>query len=203
VLPEYLKARGVPFHIIEQDTYSVVTRVIPQGKTMCSLCSRMRRGALYQWAADNGITRIALGHHRDDILGTFFLNMFYQGSLKAMPPKLLSDDGRHVVIRPLAYCREDDIAAYAEARAFPIIPCNLCGSQENMQRKVVKRMLADWEKAHPGRSETIFRAMGNIAPSQLTDRHLFDFATLGSREDAPRADAHAWLAGGDAVDDND
>ncbi|TCV96232.1 tRNA 2-thiocytidine biosynthesis protein TtcA [Luteibacter rhizovicinus] len=201
VLPGYLTARGIPFHIIEQDTYSVVTRVIPQGKTMCSLCSRMRRGALYQWAADNGITKIALGHHRDDILGTFFLNMFYQGSLKAMPPKLRSDDGRHVVIRPLAYCREDDIAAYAEAQAFPIIPCNLCGSQENMQRKVVKRMLEDWEKLHPGRSETIFRAMGNIAPSQLVDRNLFDFASLGAREGAVRPDAHAWLAGGDTSDD--
>ena len=203
VLPGYLAGRNIPFHIIEQDTYSVVTRVIPQGKTMCSLCSRMRRGALYQWASDNGITKIALGHHRDDILGTFFLNMFYQGSLKAMPPKLLSDDGRHVVIRPLAYCREDDIETYAHARAFPIIPCNLCGSQENMQRKVVKRMLNDWEKSNPGRSETIFRAMGNIAPSQLTDRNLFDFASLGSRDGAARADVHAWLAGGDAGDEND
>jgi tRNA 2-thiocytidine biosynthesis protein TtcA len=203
VLPEYLAERNIPFHIIEQDTYSVVTRVIPQGKTMCSLCSRMRRGALYQWASNHGITKIALGHHRDDILGTFFLNMFYQGSLKAMPPKLLSDDGSHVVIRPLAYCREEDIATYAEARAFPIIPCNLCGSQENMQRKVVKRMLEEWEKSNPGRSETIFRAMGNIAPSQLTDRKLFDFAALGAREGAARADTHAWLAGGDAGDDND
>jgi tRNA 2-thiocytidine biosynthesis protein TtcA len=196
VLPEYLRERGVPFHIIEQDTYSVVTRVIPQGKTMCSLCSRMRRGALYNWAAANGITKIALGHHRDDILGTFFLNMFYQGSLKAMPPKLQSDDGRHVVIRPLAYCREEDIAEYADLRQFPIIPCNLCGSQENLQRKVVKRMLAEWEKQHPGRSETIFRSLGNVAPSQLTDRNLFDFAALGTREGAVRADAHAWLAGG-------
>jgi tRNA 2-thiocytidine biosynthesis protein TtcA len=203
VLPGYLTELGVPFHVIEQDTYSVVTRVIPQGKTLCSLCSRMRRGALYQWAAANGITKIALGHHRDDILGTFFLNMFYQGSLKAMPPKLLSDDGRHVVIRPLAYCKEDDIAAYAASRAFPIIPCNLCGSQENLQRKVVKRMLAEWEKSNPGRSETIFRAMGNIAPSQLTDRRLFDFAALGAREGAARPDARAWLTGGDAVDDND
>jgi tRNA 2-thiocytidine biosynthesis protein TtcA len=196
VLPDYLRERGVPFHIIEQDTYSVVTRVIPQGKTMCSLCSRMRRGALYNWAAANGISKIALGHHRDDILGTFFLNMFYQGSLKAMPPKLQSDDGRHVVIRPLAYCREDDIAEYADLRQFPIIPCNLCGSQENLQRKVVKRMLAEWEKQHPGRSETIFRSLGNVAPSQLTDRHLFDFAALGNREGAVQADAHAWLAGG-------
>lgn len=201
VLPGYLRERGIPFHIIEQDTYSVVSRVIPQGKTMCSLCSRMRRGALYSWAAANGVTKIALGHHRDDILGTFFLNMFYQGSLKAMPPKLQSDDGRHVVIRPLAYCREDDIAAYAEARAFPIIPCNLCGSQENLQRKVVKRMLDEWERAHPGRSETIFRALGNVAPSQLADRNLFDFVSLGSREGAARPDAHAWLGGGDAGED--
>jgi tRNA 2-thiocytidine biosynthesis protein TtcA len=203
VLPAYLTELGVPFHIIEQDTYSVVTRVIPQGKTLCSLCSRMRRGALYQWAAANGVTKIALGHHRDDILGTFFLNMFYQGSLKAMPPKLQSDDGKHVVIRPLAYCREDDIATYAEAKAFPIIPCNLCGSQENMQRKVVKRMLADWEKSHPGRSETMFRALGNIAPTQLMDRNLFDFAGLGAREGAVRADTHAWLGGNDTADDND
>lgn len=203
VLPEYLTKLGVPFHIIEQDTYSVVTRVIPQGKTMCSLCSRMRRGALYQWAAANGVTKIALGHHRDDILGTFFLNLFYQGSLKAMPPKLQSDDGRHVVIRPLAYCREDDIAAYADARAFPIIPCNLCGSQENLQRKVVKRMLADWEKSHPGRGETIFRALGNVAPSQLADRDLFDFKALGVRDGAVLPDAHAWLSGGDTVDEND
>jgi tRNA 2-thiocytidine biosynthesis protein TtcA len=201
VLPGYLRERGIPFHIIEQDTYSVVSRVIPQGKTMCSLCSRMRRGALYSWAAANGVTKIALGHHRDDILGTFFLNMFYQGSLKAMPPKLQSDDGRHVVIRPLAYCREDDIAAYAEARAFPIIPCNLCGSQENLQRKVVKRMLDEWERAHPGRSETIFRALGNVAPSQLADRNLFDFVSLGSSEGAARPDAHAWLGGGDAGED--
>jgi tRNA 2-thiocytidine biosynthesis protein TtcA len=195
VLPDYLTARGVPFHIIEQDTYSTVTRVIPEGKTMCSLCSRLRRGALYTWAAANGITKIALGHHRDDILGTFFLNLFYQASLKAMPPKLRSDDGRHVVIRPLAYCKESDIAEYAGQRQFPIIPCNLCGSQENLQRKVVKRMLEDWEKQYPGRSETMFRALGSVAPSQLADRNLFDFASLGSREGAARADAHQWLAG--------
>ena len=195
VLPQYLTERGVPFHIIEQDTYSTVTRVIPEGKTMCSLCSRLRRGALYHWAAANGVSKIALGHHRDDILGTFFLNMFYQGSLKAMPPKLRSDDGRHVVIRPLAYCKESDIADYAAYRQFPIIPCNLCGSQENLQRKAVSRMLHEWERQHPGRSETIFRALGNVAPSQLVDRQLFDFASLGAREGSPRADAHAWLAG--------
>ncbi len=195
VLPEYLTARGVPFHIIEQDTYSTVTRVIPEGKTMCSLCSRLRRGALYQWAATNGVTKIALGHHRDDILGTFFLNLFYQAQLKAMPPKLRSDDGRHVVIRPLAYCKESDIAEYAGQRQFPIIPCNLCGSQENLQRKAVRRMMEDWEKQYPGRSETIFRALGSVQPSQLTDRNLFDFAALGAREGVARADAHQWLAG--------
>jgi len=195
VLPEYLRSREVPFHIIEQDTYSTVTRVIPAGKTMCSLCSRLRRGALYSWAAENGITKIALGHHRDDILATFFLNLFHQASLKAMPPKLRSDDGRHVVIRPLAYCRESDIAEYARQREFPIIPCNLCGSQENLQRKQVGLMLAEWERQHPGRAETMFRALGNVAPSQLADRALFDFASLGSREGATRADAHDWLAG--------
>lgn len=195
VLPEYLTARAVPFHVIEQDTYSTVIRVIPEGKTMCSLCSRLRRGALYQWAAANGVSKIALGHHRDDILGTFFLNMFYQAQLKAMPPKLRSDDGRHVVIRPLAYCREDDIAEYAQERQFPIIPCNLCGSQENLQRKAVRRMMEDWEKQQPGRCENVFRALGSVQPSQLADRHLFDFATLGAREGIDRADAHEWLAG--------
>ncbi|WP_225563001.1 tRNA 2-thiocytidine(32) synthetase TtcA [Rhodanobacter sp. DHG33] len=180
VLPEYLRSRGVPFHIIEQDTYSTVTRVIPAGKTMCSLCSRLRRGSLYTWAAANGITKIALGHHRDDILATFFLNLFHQASLKAMPPKLRSDDGHHVVIRPLAYCRESEIAEYAALREFPIIPCNLCGSQENLQRKQVRRMLDEWEREHPGRSETMFRALGNVAPSQLADRKLFDFEGIGA-----------------------
>lgn len=181
VLPDYLMARGVPFHVIEQDTYSTVTRVIPAGKTMCSLCSRLRRGALYSWAAANGITKIALGHHRDDILATFFLNLFYQAQLKAMPPKLRSDDGRHVVIRPLAYCREDDIAAYAAQRRFPIIPCNLCGTQDNLQRKAVKCMLAEWERQQPGRSENIFRALGHVSPSQLADRQLFDFDAIDLR----------------------
>jgi tRNA 2-thiocytidine biosynthesis protein TtcA len=191
VLPDYLTARGVPFHIIEQDTYSTVTRVIPAGKTMCSLCSRLRRGALYHWAASNGITKIALGHHRDDILATFFLNLFYQAQLKAMPPKLRSDDGRHVVIRPLAYCKESDIANYALDRQFPIIPCNLCGSQDNLQRKAVQRMLAEWEQVQPGRSENIFRALGNVSPSQLADRELFDFAALG----ASPAATSAWPSG--------
>lgn len=178
VLPEYLRGLGVPFHILEQDTYSVVKRVIPAGKTMCSLCSRLRRGSLYSFAAQHGYTRIALGHHRDDIIETLFLNLFHGGSLKAMPPKLRSDDGRHVVIRPLAYCSERDIARYARARRFPIIPCNLCGSQENLQRKKIKRMLADWSADHPGRIESIFAAIGNVAPSQLADRELFDFAGL-------------------------
>jgi tRNA 2-thiocytidine biosynthesis protein TtcA len=188
VLPDYLTARGVPFHIIEQDTYSTVTRVIPAGKTMCSLCSRLRRGALYSWAAANGITKIALGHHRDDILATFFLNMFYQAQLKAMPPKLCSDDGRHVVIRPLAYCRESDIAEYATQQQFPIIPCNLCGSQDNLQRQAVQRMLAEWEQLQPGRSENIFRALAHVSPSQLADRTLFDFVALG----APLGAASPW-----------
>jgi len=195
VLPDYLTARGVPFHIIEQDTYSTVTRVIPAGKTMCSLCSRLRRGALYNWAATNGITKIALGHHRDDILATFFLNLFYQAQLKAMPPKLRSDDGRHVVIRPLAYCKESDIADYALHKQFPIIPCNLCGSQDNLQRKAVQRMLAEWEQVQPGRSENIFRALGNVSPSQLADRALFDFVALGARA----AGASAWPS--DAADE--
>jgi len=179
VLPDYLRTRGVPFHIIEQDTYSTVTRIIPAGKTMCSLCSRLRRGALYTWAAANGISKIALGHHRDDILATFFLNMFYQAQLKAMPPKLRSDDGRHVVIRPLAYCRESDIADYAAQQQFPIIPCNLCGSQENLQRKAVQRMLDEWETLQPGRSENVFRALGRVSPSHLADRQLFDFSAAG------------------------
>jgi len=188
VLPDYLGARGVPFHIIEQDTYSTVTRVIPAGKTMCSLCSRLRRGALYTWAAANGVSKIALGHHRDDILATFFLNMFYQAQLKAMPPKLRSDDGRHVVIRPLAYCRESDIAEYAAMREFPIIPCNLCGSQDNLQRQAVRRMLAEWERQQPGRSENIFRALTRVSPSHLADRQLFDFS-LGVQSAWPVADA--------------
>ena len=178
VLPEYLQSLGIPFHILEQDTYSVVKRVIPEGKTMCSLCSRLRRGSLYTFAAERGYTRIALGHHRDDIIETLFLNLFHGGSLKAMPPKLRSDDGRHVVIRPMAYCSERDIARYANARRFPIIPCNLCGSQQNLQRKKIKRMLADWSREYPGRIESIFAALANVAPSQLADRDLFDFRSL-------------------------
>ena len=195
VLPEYLKSIGVDFHIIEQDTYSVVSRVIPEGKTMCSLCSRMRRGSLYTYAEANGFTKIALGHHRDDLVATFFLNLFHHAKLSGMPPKLLSDDGRHVVIRPLAYVRESDIVEYAAARQFPIIPCNLCGSQENLQRKQVGLMMKQWERESPGRIETISRALGDIRPSQLSDPKLFDFLALGHREGAARADAHAWLAG--------
>jgi len=178
VLPEYLRSRGVPYRIVEQDTYSVVKRVIPEGRTMCSLCSRLRRGVLYRVAGEIGATRIALGHHRDDILETFFLNLFHGGKLKAMPPKLLSDDGRHIVIRPLAYCAEGDLAAYAELRQFPIIPCTLCGSQENLQRRQLKALLASWEKAHPGRVETIFRSLQNVSDSHLLDARLFDFAGL-------------------------
>ena len=178
VLPDYLRSLGVDFHVIEQDTHSVVKRLIPEGRTMCSLCSRMRRGALYKWAGENGITRIALGHHRDDIVETLFLNLFFGGKLKAMAPKLKSEDGRHVVIRPLAYVAEREISRYATARAFPIIPCNLCGSQENLQRNAVKQMLADWERSHPGRTESIFSALRNVEPAALADARLFDFAGL-------------------------
>ncbi len=178
VLPEYLEARAVPYRVVEQDTYSVVKRVIPEGKTMCSLCSRLRRGALYRVAGELGATRIALGHHRDDILATFFLNLFHGGKLKAMPAKLLSDDGRHVVIRPLAYVAERDLIEYAEMKAFPIIPCTLCGSQENLQRKLVGEMLAEWERRQPGRIESILRALTDVSASHLLDRKLFDFVNL-------------------------
>lgn len=178
VLPDYLTGLGVPFHIIEQDTYSVVKRVIPEGKTMCSLCSRLRRGALYRFARENGITKIALGHHRDDIIETLFLNMFFGGKLKAMPPKLKSEDGRHIVIRPLAYVAERDIERYARAANFPIIPCTLCGSQPNMQRAEIKRLLRDWEQQYPGRSEAIFASLRNVVTSHLADPAVFDFAAL-------------------------
>lgn len=195
VLPRYLRERGLPFHVIEQDTYSVVRRVVPEGRTMCSLCSRLRRGALYTFAAEHGYTKIALGHHRDDIVETLFLNLFHQATLKAMPPKLRSDDGRNVLIRPLAYCAEDDIAEYARQQGFPILPCNLCGSQENLQRKAIKAMLASWEMLQPGRTENIFRALGKVQASHLADRSLFDFAGLGVADAARRADAHTWSAG--------
>lgn len=190
VLPQYLRDLGVDYHIIEQDTYSVVKRVIPEGKTQCGLCSRMRRGILYRFAEEQGYNKIALGHHREDIVETLFLNLFHGGTLKAMPPKLKSDDGKHIVIRPLAYVAEKDTTAWAAQRRFPIIPCKLCGSQEGAQRKRIKRMLADWEREQPGRTETILRAIGNVAPSQLADRQLFDFAQLEGEIPAP----DGWLA---------
>lgn len=178
VLPEYLEQRGVPFYILERDTYSVVKSVIPEGKTTCGLCSRLRRGTLYGFAQQIGASKIALGHHRDDIVETLFLNMFFSGKLKAMPPKLLSDDKQNVVIRPMAYCKEADLERYAQAMAFPIIPCNLCGSQDNLQRVQVKQMLRDWERQYPGRTETIFKAISDVSPSQLADRELFNFNDL-------------------------
>jgi len=178
VLPDYLKSLGIPFHIEEQDTYSIVKDKIPEGKTMCSLCSRLRRGILYRVADELGATKIALGHHRDDMLQTLFLNMFFGGKLKGMPPKLVSDDGRHVVIRPLAFVAEKDLAAWAEHRQFPIIPCTLCGSQENLQRKQVGAMLREWDKRFPGRLENMARALQNVVPSHLADGTLFDFRGL-------------------------
>ncbi|SQF99887.1 tRNA 2-thiocytidine biosynthesis protein TtcA [Paucimonas lemoignei] len=184
VLPAYLETLGVEYHIVEKDTYSVVKELIPEGKTTCSLCSRLRRGTLYTFADEIGATKMALGHHRDDIVETFFLNMFFNGSLKAMPPKLRADDGRNVVIRPLAYCHEKDIQAYSDFKNFPIIPCNLCGSQENLQRQVVKDMLQEWERKTPGRTDSIFRSLQNVQPSQLADRNLFDFTNLRIDESA-------------------
>jgi len=178
VLPEYLASRRIPFRIEVQDTYSTVKRLVPEGATMCSLCSRLRRGVLYRVASEIGATRIALGHHRDDVLETFFLNLFYGGKMKAMSPKLQSDDGRHVVIRPLAYVSEADLEMYAKDRQFPIIPCDLCGSQETLQRKQVKQMLRDWQQRHPGRIESMFRALSDLVPSHLMDRTLFDFAGI-------------------------
>lgn len=178
VLPDYLTGLNIPFHIETQDTYSIVKRVIPEGRTMCSLCSRLRRGILYRVADELGATKIALGHHRDDILETFFLNLFYSGQLKTMPPKLVSDDGRHVVIRPLAYVDERDLEAWAVERRFPIIPCNLCGSQEHLKRREVKQQLARWRKEHPGRIETMFSALGRVAPSHLLDHSRFDFKSV-------------------------
>jgi len=181
VLPEYLDRAQVKYHILEQDTYSVVTDIIPQGKTMCGLCSRLRRGILYTFAKRNGFTKIALGHHRDDIIETLFLNMFYGGKLKSMPPKLLSDDGENIVIRPLAYCKEKDIKQYAERQEFPIIPCTLCGSQDNLQRQVIKEMLQDWDRNHPGRIETIFSSMQTVVPSHLADNDAYDFKGIVSK----------------------
>lgn len=178
ILPKYLEELGVPYYILERDTYSVVKSVIPEGKTTCGLCSRLRRGTLYGFAEQIGATKIALGHHRDDIVETLFLNLFFAGKLKAMPPKLLSDDRKNVVIRPLAYCKEADIAQYAKAKAFPIIPCNLCGSQTNLQRQEIKHMLQGWERQYPGRIETIFKALSSVSPSQLADQDLFNFRDL-------------------------
>lgn len=178
ILPAYLRGLCIEFHILEKDTYSVVTRVIPEGKTYCSLCSRLRRGTLYGFAEEIGATKIALGHHRDDMVETLFLNMFYQSKLKAMPPKLRSDDGRNMVIRPLAYCSESDMEAYAELRQFPIIPCNLCGSQDGLKRQEIKAMLQQWQRQFPGRVESIFTALQNVSPSQLADTALFNFTDL-------------------------
>jgi len=178
VLPEYLKSRGVPFHIENQDTYSIVKRLIPEGKTMCSLCSRLRRGILYRVAGELGATKVALGHHRDDMLQTLFMNMFFGSRLKGMPPKLVSDDGKNIVIRPLAYVVETDLERWAAHRQFPIIPCTLCGSQENLQRVQIKQMLRDWDKRFPGRIDNMFTAMGNIVPSHMMDRNLYPFTTL-------------------------
>lgn len=188
ILPDYLESIHVPYHIIEHDTYSIVKRIIPEGKTTCSLCSRLRRGSLYAYAAENKVTKIALGHHRDDILETFFLNIFYGGKLKSMPPKLLSDDKRNIVIRPLAYCREKDIDRFAEIKNFPIIPCNLCGSQTNLQRQAMKVMLTNWDTQFPGRLETIFSSLQNIAPSQLADTDLFNFSDLKIDQQARDSD---------------
>jgi tRNA 2-thiocytidine biosynthesis protein TtcA len=192
VLPEYLSSIGVPFHIIEKDTYSIVKEVVPEGKTTCGICSRLRRGSLYGYARENGITKIALGHHRDDIIETLFLNMFYGSKIKAMPPKLLSDDKTNIVIRPLAYACEADISRYAEAMQFPIIPCNLCGSQENLQRQAIKAMLQGWEQEQPGRLENIFRSIQNVAPSQLGDLDLFNFTDLEQQREAPTGETEAW-----------
>ena len=185
ILPDYLEARGVPYFILEKDTYSIVKRLTPEGKTYCAVCSRMRRGSLYGFAEEIGATKIALGHHRDDIMATFFLNLFHGGALKAMPPKLLSDNGRNVVIRPLAYVEEKDIIRYARQRQFPIIPCNLCGSQENLQRAMINDMLRDWDRQYPKRLHSIFGALQNVAPSQLVDRQLFDFETLAIDRSQP------------------
>ena len=195
VLPGYLRRRGVPFHIENQDTYSIVKRLVPEGKTMCSLCSRLRRGILYRVAGELGATKIALGHHRDDMLQTFFMNAFFGAKLKAMPPKLVSDDGRHVVIRPLAYVDETDLACWAEHRRFPIIPCTLCGSQDNLQRVQVKKMIRDWERQYPGRIANMLTAMGNVTPSHLMDRNLFPFATIKP--------TGAPVAGGDTAFDDE
>lgn len=186
ILPEYLAKRGVPFYILEKDTYSIVKELTPEGKTFCAVCSRLRRGNLYAFAQEIGATKVALGHHRDDIMATLFLNMFHGGKLKAMPPKLLSDDGKNILIRPLAYCKEKDIAEFARLKGFPIIPCNLCGSQENLQRAMINEMLRDWDRQYPQRLDSMFTAIQNVAPSQLADRELFDFVSLKATPPEPR-----------------
>lgn len=188
ILPSYLDSLGIEYHIVEKDTYSIVKSVVPEGKTTCGLCSRLRRGTLYGFAEKIGATKIALGHHKDDIVETLFLNLFHGGRLKAMPPKLRADDGRNIIIRPLAYCREEDIAHYAEQKGFPIIPCNLCGSQENLQRQTIKAMLQTWDKEHPGRVETIFSALTKVSPSQLADQNIFDFINLSIDRSTPLAE---------------
>ena len=190
ILPEYLEKEGVAYHILEKDTYSIVKEKVPEGKTTCGLCSRLRRGSLYGFAEEIGANKIALGHHRDDIVETLFLNMFYGGKMKAMPPKLRSDDNRNVVIRPLAYCREKDIIEFSALKEYPIIPCNLCGSQKNLQRQVIKDMLQQWDKQQPGRIENIFAAVQNIAPSQLADTRLFDFENLEQGQQRGGEQAH-------------
>jgi tRNA 2-thiocytidine biosynthesis protein TtcA len=193
VLPDYLSELGIEYHILEEDTYSVVKRVIPENKTYCGLCSRLRRGVLYRFAKEQGYTKIALGHHRDDIVETLFLNMFYGGKLKSMPAKLLSDDGENIVIRPLAYCAEKDIKAYAEEKAFPIIPCTLCGSQDNLQRQKIKQMLTEWNKEYPGRTETIFSSLQNIVPSHLLDTDAYEFSDFGKSESDKKLTSEDWL----------
>ncbi|GMG87622.1 tRNA 2-thiocytidine(32) synthetase TtcA [Biformimicrobium ophioploci] len=198
ILPEYLQRIGVPYHILNKDTYSVVKELVPEGKTTCGLCSRLRRGTLYGFAEEIGATKVALGHHKDDIVETLFLNMFYGGRLKAMPPKLLADDQRNIVIRPLAYCREEDLSLLAEYKQFPIIPCNLCGSQENLQRQNIKAMLRDWDRQFPGRTETIFSALQKVSPSQLADTGLYDFTNLeldrSNEKKAPVAEEATFVA---------
>jgi len=202
VLPNYLDSLGLPYHIVERDTYSIVKDVIPEGKTTCGLCSRLRRGTLYGFAEEIGANKIALGHHKDDIVETLFLNLFYGGRLKAMPPKLLSDDRRNIVIRPMAYCREADLAEYAAYKQFPIIPCNLCGSQENLQRQAIKQMLRDWERSHPGRTETIFSALQKVSPSQLADTALFDFHNLMVDRSAALPERQPWSDAARAIEED-
>ena len=200
VLPEYLDKLGIEFHILEEDTYSVVKRVVPEDKTYCGLCSRLRRGILYRFAKEQGYTKIALGHHREDIIETLFLNMFYGGKLKSMPAKLLSDDGENIVIRPLAYCAEADIKAYAEMKEFPIIPCNLCGSQDNLQRQAIKQMLVEWDRKNPGRIESIFTSIQNTVPSHLLDVKAYDFSNIGHRENNKIPSNEDWLPGSQEQD---